>query len=161
MTPVIAPVLVIENGSCISLIIRQQIRYQHTLPRTLTICSPPTPSSRTEKSRQRRRQLAAGPTLLHTAHHTTRCREEMSTDSAIMSDASSVAQEKRVLTLNPFTFCKDAVSTVAHHWKNGSINWPVAIYISLVQIAAVVGFCTIKDCKWQTCLLAFILWPIT
>ena len=88
--------------------------------------------------------------------------KEMSLDSSITTVASGVAQqEKRALTLNPFTLFKDAVSTVAYHWKNGSINWPVSIYITLVHIAAVVGLCTVQDCKWQTCLLAFILWPIT
>lgn len=77
------------------------------------------------------------------------------------SDASDVLLEGRSLTLNPFTLIKDAVETVVYHWKNKSINWPMAIFITLVHMAAVLGFCTIQDCKWQTCLLAFILWPIT
>lgn len=86
----------------------------------------------------------------------------MGEDSAITRDVSGVVQqEKRALTLNPFTLFKETVSTVAYHWNNGSINWPVSIYITLVHIAAVVGCCTVRDCKWQTCLLAFILWPIT
>lgn len=77
------------------------------------------------------------------------------------SDASDTLLEGRALTLNPITLAKDTTEAVVYHWKNKSINWPMAIYISLVHVAAVVGICTVVDCKWQTCLLAFILWPIT
>lgn len=77
------------------------------------------------------------------------------------SDASDVVLEGRELTLNPITLLKDTVETVVYHWKNKSINWPMSIYITLVHIAAAVGLATIQDCKWETCLLAFILWPIT
>ena len=56
---------------------------------------------------------------------------------------------------------KEAVETVIYHYRNGNINWPMAIYIGLVHIAAIVGIFTIPFCKWQTLLLAVILWPIT
>lgn len=77
------------------------------------------------------------------------------------SDASDTVLENRALTLNPITLAKDTVDAMVYHWKNKSINWPMSIYITLVHFAAVVGLCTIPDCMWQTCLLAFILWPIT
>lgn len=81
--------------------------------------------------------------------------------TTMASDASDTVLEDRALTLNPITLTKDTIETVVYHWKNKSINWPMSIYITLVHFAAVVGFCTIPDCTWQTCLLAFILWPIT
>lgn len=77
------------------------------------------------------------------------------------SDLSDTILEGRALTLNPITLVKDTVEAIVYHWKNKSINWPMAIYITLVHVAAVVGAMTIVECKWQTLLLAFILWPIT
>ncbi|CAM9875825.1 unnamed protein product, partial [Discosporangium mesarthrocarpum] len=77
------------------------------------------------------------------------------------SDASDVVLKGRSLTLNPITLVKDSVEAIVYHWKNKSINWPMAIYITLVHIAAGVGVATVPSCKWQTLLLAFTLWPIT
>lgn len=77
------------------------------------------------------------------------------------SDAPETVLHGRELTLNPITIAKDTVEAIVYHWKNKSINWPMAIYITLVHVAAVVGIFTIPDCKSQTLLLAFILWPIT
>lgn len=77
------------------------------------------------------------------------------------SDSSDTVLEGRSLTLNPITLAKDTVEAVVYHWKNKSINWPMSIYITLVHVAAVVGVGTVTACKWQTLLLAFILWPIT
>lgn len=78
-----------------------------------------------------------------------------------MASQTDNVLEGRTLTLNPITIAKDGVEAFVYHWKNKSINWPMAIYITLVHVAAVVGLMTIPQCKWQTLLLAFILWPIT
>jgi len=56
---------------------------------------------------------------------------------------------------------KDIPSVVNHHWKNGSINWPMTVYISLVHAAAWVGLLTIPKCSYDTLLWAFVLWPIS
>lgn len=77
------------------------------------------------------------------------------------SDSVDTVLHGRMLTLNPISIGRDTVEAIVYHWKNKSINWPMAIYITLVHVAAVVGICTIQDCKWQTLLLAFVLWPIT
>ena len=77
------------------------------------------------------------------------------------SDAADTVLHGREMTLNPITIAKDTVQAIVYHWKNKSINWPMAIYITLVHFAAVVGICTIPDCKSQTLLLAFVLCPIT
>lgn len=79
----------------------------------------------------------------------------------MVSGSSENVLEGRTLTLNPISMAKYAVEAAVYHWKNKSINWPMAIYITLVHVAAVVGVMTISECKWQTLLLAFILWPIT
>jgi len=50
---------------------------------------------------------------------------------------------------------------IAHHYKNKSINWPMGIYISLVHVVAAVGLFTVLDCKAETLLWAFVLWPIS
>lgn len=77
------------------------------------------------------------------------------------SDAADTVLHGRELTLNPITLAKDTVEAIVYHWKNKSINWPMAIYITLVHVAAVVGIFTIPNCKPQTLLLALILWPMT
>lgn len=56
---------------------------------------------------------------------------------------------------------KEVWDTTVYHYKEGNMNWPMIIYLALTHIAAVVGLLRIPDCKWQTWLEAFILWPIT
>jgi len=56
---------------------------------------------------------------------------------------------------------KDIPSVVKYHWKNGSINWPMSIYVGIVHTAACVGLMTIPKCSYDTLLWAFILWPIS
>jgi stearoyl-CoA desaturase (Delta-9 desaturase) len=55
---------------------------------------------------------------------------------------------------------KDIPNVVVHHYKEGNINWPMLIYISLVHVVAVVGLFTIHKCSAETLLWAFILWPV-
>jgi len=55
----------------------------------------------------------------------------------------------------------DSISTVARHYKQGTLNWPMIIYISLVHVAGIVGLVTIPSCHPLTLLMALILWPAT
>ena len=55
----------------------------------------------------------------------------------------------------------DAIRTVARHYKDGTLNWPMIIYISLAHVAALVGVMKIRDCHPYTLLFAFCLWPIS
>lgn len=56
-----------------------------------------------------------------------------------------------------------ALNTISHHWKAGTINWPMSIYISLVHIVAVVGLMNVLQgqASKETLMFAFILWPIS
>ena len=54
----------------------------------------------------------------------------------------------------------ESIRTVARHYKEGNLNWPMIIYISLAHAAAVIGLFTIPQCNKWTLLWAFILWPI-
>ena len=51
-------------------------------------------------------------------------------------------------------------SLIAHHYKEGNLNWPMIIYISLVHVVAAVGAGKVMDCSKETLLWAFLLWPI-
>ena len=47
------------------------------------------------------------------------------------------------------------------YYKEGSLNFPMLIYIGLAHVAALVGLFKIPECQWQTLLWAFVLWPIS
>lgn len=55
----------------------------------------------------------------------------------------------------------DSIATVVRHYRQGTLNWPMIIYISLAHVAAVIGLFTIPKCHPLTLLWAFILWPIS
>jgi stearoyl-CoA desaturase (delta-9 desaturase) len=55
----------------------------------------------------------------------------------------------------------DSIATVARHYRQGTLNWPMIIYISLAHVAAIIGLFTISKCHPMTLLWAFILWPIS
>jgi len=55
----------------------------------------------------------------------------------------------------------DIPSVISHHWKGRTLNWPMIIYVSLVHVVAAAGFFYIPQCKVETLLWAFILWPIS
>jgi hypothetical protein len=55
---------------------------------------------------------------------------------------------------------RDVPSVIHHHWKEGTINRPMAIWVTLVHISAVVGLMSIPQCSRETLMWAFILWPI-
>lgn len=61
------------------------------------------------------------------------------------------------LSLDMFT---SIPSVISHHYKAGTINWPMGIYITLVHIVGVVGALKVLDCKMETLMWAFLLWPI-
>ena len=54
----------------------------------------------------------------------------------------------------------ESVRTVARHYKEGNLNWPMIIYIALAHAAALIGLFTLGNCHKYTLLWAFILWPI-
>ena len=55
----------------------------------------------------------------------------------------------------------ESVRTTYQHYKDGTLNYPMIIYISLAHVAAFVGLLTIPKCHPYTLLWAFILWPIS
>lgn len=59
-----------------------------------------------------------------------------------------------------FETLRNIPSLASRHYKDGNINWPMGIYISLVHVAAAVGLFTLLDCRKETLLWAFLLWPI-
>jgi uncharacterized membrane protein YfcA len=63
------------------------------------------------------------------------------------------------MDLSPQMF-RDIPKLVSHHYKEGNINWPMGIYISLVHIVAVVGIFRLTECSKETLMWAFLLWPI-
>jgi uncharacterized membrane protein YfcA len=54
----------------------------------------------------------------------------------------------------------ESVQTVVRHYKEGNLNWPMIIYITLAHIAAVIGLFSLGQCHKYTLLWAFICWPI-
>jgi uncharacterized membrane protein YfcA len=61
---------------------------------------------------------------------------------------------------HPLKMVSEIATLVAHHYREGNINWPMVVYLSLVHIYAVVGLFTIPKCSSETLLWAFLLWPI-
>jgi hypothetical protein len=55
---------------------------------------------------------------------------------------------------------RDIPGLVAYHYKQGNINWPMGIYISLVHVVAVTGLFYLPKCSYETLIWAFFLWPI-
>lgn len=51
-------------------------------------------------------------------------------------------------------------SVISHHYKAGTINYPMGIYITLVHVVGVMGLTKVLDCKAETLMWAFLLWPI-
>lgn len=55
----------------------------------------------------------------------------------------------------------DSIKRTLKHYRQGTLNWPMIIYISLAHVAAIIGLFTISKCHPLTLLWAFILWPIS
>jgi hypothetical protein len=71
-------------------------------------------------------------------------------------------QKRRETMLECFTYhsLKEIPGNMSYHYKHGNINWPMAIYITLVHFVALMGVLAIPSCKAETLLFAFLLWPL-
>jgi len=56
---------------------------------------------------------------------------------------------------------RDIPSTIAHHYKEKQLNWPMIIYISLAHAVAFTGLLRLTQCSAETLIFAFLLWPIS
>lgn len=65
--------------------------------------------------------------------------------------------ERGKLEMNPVSWIK----AIAWHLKHGTVNWPMGIYITLCHCWAVVGLCKVMQCKPETLIWAFVLWPFS
>lgn len=54
-----------------------------------------------------------------------------------------------------------ALSTIHYHLSNGNVNWFMSSWVILVHILAIAGIANIPNCKAETLLFAFLLWPIS
>lgn len=52
-------------------------------------------------------------------------------------------------------------TVIKTHYKEGTINWPMSIYITLVHVVGIIGLFKIPECSKETLLWAFCLWPIS
>ena len=55
----------------------------------------------------------------------------------------------------------DIPSVIKYHYKEGNVNYPMGIYITLVHLVGLVGVTKVMECSRATLMWAFILWPIT
>ena len=65
-----------------------------------------------------------------------------------------------MLDLFSYTSFKEVPQNVAYHYKQGNLNWPMIIYISLVHMVALGGVLALPHASRETLLWAFCLWPI-
>ena len=65
-----------------------------------------------------------------------------------------------MLDLFTYSSFKDVPKNVAYHYKNGNLNYPMIIYISLVHMVAAAGVYYLPLASKETLLWAFCLWPI-
>ena len=87
--------------------------------------------------------------------------------TAAAAAAAAVVQDDHILgrkegrarqvDWNPLNNTISFARAFSHHWREGTINWPVSFNIVLVHTAAAVGVATASSCKWQTLLFACIL----
>ena len=61
------------------------------------------------------------------------------------------------LDLNPLHWYKN----ISWHVSNGTINFPMATYISLVHLWGLIGLCYLGSVSGKTLLWSFVLWPIS
>lgn len=57
----------------------------------------------------------------------------------------------------------ETVDAVAHHFRAGTINWAMVVFLSLAHAAAVWGICLIilSAVETKTLLWALFLWPVS
>jgi stearoyl-CoA desaturase (Delta-9 desaturase) len=83
------------------------------------------------------------------------------TASLCPSPVPQIVSPTQSRSCSMFGIVREAWEAFVYHYKEGNMNWPMVIYLALVHLAATIGFFTVVECKWQTLLEAFILWPIT
>ena len=76
-----------------------------------------------------------------------------------LSSASLIEYLHATMDLSSQMFL-DIPKLISHHYKEGNLNWPMMVYISLVHVVALIGLTRITACSPETLLWAFILWPI-
>ena len=55
---------------------------------------------------------------------------------------------------------RDIPKVIAFHYKEGNMNWPMIVYISLVHMVALTALTKLTSCSAETLLWAFFLWPV-
>lgn len=55
---------------------------------------------------------------------------------------------------------KEGAGIAYKHFRDGTINYPMLIFLTLAHVAGIYGIMTIPKCHNYTLLWAFILWPI-
>jgi len=55
----------------------------------------------------------------------------------------------------------DLPELVRHHHREGTINYPMGIYITLIHLLGAVGLFKVSECSKETLIWAFCLWPIS
>ncbi|KAJ1448399.1 fatty acid desaturase-domain-containing protein [Pelagophyceae sp. CCMP2097] len=64
---------------------------------------------------------------------------------------------ERSFDMNPVHWYKN----ISWHYNHGTINYPMATYISLAHLWALIGLFRVTKCMPQTLIWAFVLWPIS
>jgi len=55
----------------------------------------------------------------------------------------------------------ETVQNIAFHYREGNLNWPMIVYISLVHMVGLTGLFYLPRCSYDTLMWAFALWPIS
>lgn len=63
------------------------------------------------------------------------------------------------MDLSPKMF-RDIPKVVKHHWNEGTFNWPMIVFVTLVHTTAFAGIARLTQCSAETLIWAFALWPI-
>lgn len=89
------------------------------------------------------------------------CRAEITSTSDLDNQYHAHNQSKKLLSYFTTMFgMKESIDTAVRHYKEGNLNWPMIIYISLAHAAAIIGLFSLSQCHKYTLLWAFVLWPI-
>lgn len=56
---------------------------------------------------------------------------------------------------------RESIDAIVYHYKQGSLNWPMVVFLTLAHVAAVIGLFTIRQCHPYTLFWSFLLWVIS
>eukprot|EP01040_Poterioochromonas_malhamensis_P016216 gene16216-18354_t len=56
---------------------------------------------------------------------------------------------------------RESIDAIVFHYKQGSLNWPMVVFLTLAHVAAVIGLFTIRQCHPYTLFWSFLLWVIS